>query len=81
MTDTPTVSGRPQQICEDGLLIIYIDDAWEVWCGADGENIINAHLIGSNPLREAAITEAREELLELADRLSKYLPPNIEAHD
>ena len=59
---------------EDGLLIIFADDAWEVWCGADGENIINAHLIGSNPSREAAGAGAREELLELADRLSKHLP-------
>ena len=59
---------------EDGLLIILADDAWEVWCGADGENIINAHLIGSNPSREAAIAGAREELLELADRLGKHLP-------
>ena len=59
---------------EDGLLIILADDAWEVWCGADGENIINAHLIGSNPSRDAAIAGAREELLELADRLGKHLP-------
>ena len=45
----------------NGLLIIEID-GWEVWCGADGDNIINAHLIGSAPTRAEALAKAEASL-------------------
>lgn len=58
----------------DGLLIVEVDGEWEVWCGADGDNIINAHLIGLDQTRQAAIENALQEL----NRLTRAIVAEVE---
>ena len=48
-----------------GIAIYHQDGEYEVWCGVDGDNIINAHVIGTGETRDAAISEA-VQYLELA---------------
>lgn len=44
-------------------IVIYRDeDGYEVWCGVDGDNIINAHIIGIGPTRDEAVLNAVEDL-------------------
>lgn len=56
-------------LVSDGLLITNVAGDWEVWCGADGENIINAHLIGRGDTKAAAVTDAIAETETLLRRL------------
>lgn len=58
-------------ICEEGLLVTNIDGAWEVWCGADGDNIINAHLVGTGPTRDGAVADAVRHLESIVARLQE----------
>lgn len=51
---------------------IYRDgDEVEVWCGVDGDNIINAHIIGLGATRDEAIAAAvahlEQTLVELQE--------------
>ena len=57
------------KVIAEGLLITNVDGQWEVWCGADGENIINAHLIGQGPTKAAAVKDAINETKALLHRL------------
>ena len=57
------------QLVSEGLLITDVEGEWEVWCGADGDNIINAHLIGCGETKEAAVNEAINETEILLGRL------------
>ncbi len=44
-------------------IVIYLDsDGYEVWCGVDGDNIINAHIIGCGTTRDDAVRAAVEHL-------------------
>ena len=62
--------GKPFLVA-NGLLITCIAGPWEIWCGADGENIINAHLIGVGPTVGAALTEAIQTTETLLVRLRR----------
>ncbi len=42
----------------DTLAIYKVGDIYEVWCGCDGDNIINAHIIGEGTSRDAAVGDA-----------------------
>lgn len=57
------------KLVAEGLLITNVSGEWEVWCGADGENIINAHLIGHGDTKAAAVAEAITETVTLLRRL------------
>lgn len=57
------------RLISDGLLITDVAGVWEVWCGADGENIINAHLIGIGDTKAAAVANAIKETETLLTRL------------
>jgi hypothetical protein len=47
----------------NGLVIYRDDQQYEVWCGVDdGDNIINAHIIGTGPTRDEAVAEAVQHL-------------------
>lgn len=39
-------------------IVIYRDDEYEVWCGVDGDNTINATVIGTGPTRDVAVADA-----------------------
>ena len=43
-------------------IVIYKTDEYEVWCGVDGDNIINAHIIGIGPTRDVAVADAVKHL-------------------
>lgn len=58
-------------ICEEGLLVTDVDGEWEVWCGADGDNIINAHLIGTGADRDVAVADAVRHLEAIIQRLQE----------
>lgn len=60
------MSGR---LVSQGLLITDVAGEWEVWCGADGDNIINAHLIGRGDTKAAAVADAIKDTEELLARL------------
>lgn len=60
----------------DGLLITDVAGEWEVWCGADGENIINAHLIGRGDTKTAAVADAIAETETLLLRLRAQAEPS-----
>lgn len=57
------------RLVSEGLLITDVAGEWEVWCGADGENIINAHLIGRGTTKAAAVADAIAETVTLLRRL------------
>jgi len=57
------------KLVSEGLLITDVDGEWEVWCGADGEDIINAHLIGRGATKAAAVGDAIVETETLLARL------------
>jgi hypothetical protein len=57
------------KLVSEGLLITDVAGQWEVWCGADGENIINAHLIGRGDTKAAAVADAIKETETLLIRL------------
>lgn len=64
------------KLVSEGLLITNVDGEWEVWCGADGENIINAHLIGQGATRELAVADAIRETETLLTRLRAQVGPS-----
>jgi hypothetical protein len=60
-------------LVSEGLLITNVAGEWEVWCGADGENIINAHLIGHGATKAEAVADAIKDTQELLIRLVAQL--------
>lgn len=66
MTEPDDPMGK---LVAEGLLITDVAGEWEVWCGADGENIINAHLIGCGDTKATAVTDAIRETETLLLRL------------
>lgn len=57
-------------------LVIYREDGqYEVWCGVDGDNIINAHIIGVGVTRDLAVAEAVTYLESALDALQA--PPGV----
>lgn len=47
-----------------GDIVIYLDDeGYEVWCGVEeGNNVVDAHVIGFGSTRDAAVRMAVEHL-------------------
>ena len=51
-------------------LVIYREgQEYEVWCGVDGDNIINAHIIGTGLTRDDAVADAVQYLEAALDAL------------
>lgn len=51
------------------------DPQFEVWCGVDGDNIINAHIIGEGATRQEAVQGAVTHLESLLEVLQS--PPGV----
>lgn len=56
-------------------LVIYRDNHYEVWFGVDGDNIINAHVIGTGPTRDTAVADAVQHLESALEALQS--PPGV----
>ena len=62
---------------DHGLRIFFTGSEYEVWYGVtdDDNNVINAHIIGLGPTREAAVADAVREI-EAVEALLQS-PPGV----